>query len=149
MIEGESVVARLCAAGMAVDGDATAAAALFRQAWNSRRDRYEASVAAHFLARHQPTLLESLYWNQIAAESAEAVRDNRAKPLLASLYLNLGDSYLAVGRTADATAAADRGGAALHYLPPGGYRDFVCHGLQRLLARIARAGSPEPDQPES
>lgn len=44
MIDGESAVARLCAAGTAVDGDAVAAGALFQQAWDARHDDYEASI---------------------------------------------------------------------------------------------------------
>ena len=139
MIDGDSVVARLCAAGMAVDGDAAAAGALFRQAWDARRDDYEASIAAHFLARHQPSLDDSLHWNRVAVEHAEAVTDERAKPLLASLYLNLAGSYLALGDSARATIAAEQGVTALQFLPADGYRDFVSRGLQRLRARIAQA----------
>jgi hypothetical protein len=141
MIDGESVVARLCAAGMAVDGDAVAAGALFQQAWDARRDDYEASIAAHFLARHQPSLDESLYWNRVAAAHAEAVTDGRAKPLLASLYLNLADSYLALGDSAQAGIVAEQGVAALRFLPDDGYRDFVSRALQRVCARIAQAAS--------
>ena len=139
MIDGDSVVARLCAAGMAIDGDAVAAGALFRQAWDARRDDYEASIAAHFLARHQPSLDDSLHWNRVAVEHAEAVTDERAKPLLASLYLNLAGSYLALGDSARATIAAEQGVTALQFLPADGYRDFVSRGLQRLRARIAHA----------
>jgi len=135
MIDGDSLVAQLCAAGMAIDGDAVAAAALFRQAWDARRDDYEASIAAHFLARHQPSLDDSLHWNRVAAQHAEAVPDERAKPLLASLYLNLADSYLALGRAAEATVVAEQGVAALQFLPADGYRDFVSRALQRVSAR--------------
>jgi hypothetical protein len=142
MIDGDNSVVRLCAEGMAIDGDPAAAAALFRQAWDARRDDYEASIAAHFLSRHQPTPFEVLHWNRIAVQHAEAVVDDRAKPLFASLYLNLGDSALALGFTAEATVAADRGVAALQWLPPDGYRQFVSLGLQRLLARIARENVP-------
>jgi hypothetical protein len=145
MIDGNSVVARLCAAGMAIDGDVVAAGALFRQAWDARRDDYEASIAAHFLARHQPSLSDSLYWNRVAAEHAEAVTDERAKPLLASLYLNLADSYLTLGHSAKATIAAEQGVAALQFLPADGYRDFVSRGLQRVRSRIAQAASPVAD----
>ena len=145
MIDGDSAVARLCAAGMAVDGDAVAAGALFRQAWDARRDDYEASIAAHFVARHQPSLDDSLYWNRVAVEHAEAVVDERAKPLLASLYLNLADSYLSVGHLAKATIASEQGVAALQFLPAGGYRDFVSSGLQRVCARIAQAISSIAD----
>jgi hypothetical protein len=145
MIDGDSVVARLCAAGMAIDGDAVAAGALFRQAWDARRDDYEASIAAHFLARHQPSLDDALYWNRVAAEHAEAVTGERAKPLLASLYLNLADSYLALGHSAKAAIVAEQGVAALQLLPDDGYRDFIARGLQRLRARIAQAAAPVAD----
>jgi hypothetical protein len=145
MIDGDSIVVRLCAAGMDIDGDAVAAGALFRQAWDARRDDYEASIAAHFLARHQPSLNDSLYWNGVAVERAEAVVDDRAKPLLASLYLNLADSYFRLGHVAKATIASEHGTAALRFLPPDGYRDFVSGGLQRVCTRIAQAASSVGD----
>ena len=145
MIDGDNDVARLCAEGMAIDGDAVAAGALFRQAWDARRDDYEASIAAHFLARHQPSLDDTLFWNRVAAEHAEAVTDERAKPLLASLYLNLADSYLALGHSAKAILVAEQGVAALQFLPADGYRDFVARGLQRVSARIAQGASPVAD----
>ena len=145
MIDGDNDVARLCAEGMAIDGDAVAAGALFRQAWDARRDDYEASIAAHFLARHQPSLDDTLFWNRVAAGHAEAVTDERAKPLLASLYLNLADSYLALGHSAKAILVAEQGVAALQFLPADGYRDFVARGLQRVSARIAQGASPVAD----
>lgn len=146
MIDGDSVVVRLCAEGMAVEGDAAAAAALFRQAWDARRDAFEASIAAHYLARHQSSPAETLHWNRIAVQNAEAVVGDRVKPLLASLYLALGDSYLALGLSGEAAVAAERGVAALHVLPADGYRQFVAHGLQRLLARIAAGGIPQDER---
>ncbi len=145
MIDGDSAVARLCAAGMAVDGDPVAAHALFLQAWDARRAAYDASIAAHYLARHQPSASDSLRWNRIAAEQAETVPDGRANPLLASLYLNLADSYLALGCPNEAAAAADRGIAALSFLPLDGYRAFVANGLQRLRARLASSDPPQAD----
>jgi hypothetical protein len=143
MIDGDSTVARLCAAGMAVDGDAAAARALFQQAWDARRDDYDASIAAHFMARHQPSPADTLHWNRVAAQHAEAVPDGRADILLASLYLNLGDSYLALGHVAEAAAVAERGMAAVRHLPPGGYREFVAGGLRRLQSRIAESDASQ------
>src|SRR4026207_296181 len=113
MIDGDSVVARLCAAGIAIDGDAVAAAALFRQAWDARRDDYEASIAAHFLARHQPSLEDCPHSNRPGprppARQPAPPPPDRPKPLLASLSLNLADSYLAVGRAAEAASVAEQG----------------------------------------
>src|SRR5688572_5017024 len=100
-------VVALCAAGMECDGTPDEARRLFEQAWEARRDDYDASVAAHFLARHQPTPEDALHWNALAVHHAEALRDGRGKDLFASLYLNLADSYAQTGQgTAAITAAA-------------------------------------------
>lgn len=138
-IDGSSEVARLCAAGMNLDGDPAAAHALFTQAWESRRDDYEASIAAHFVARHQPSPEQTLHWNQLAVDHALAVADDRAESLLASLYLNLGESLRVLGQYPDAMAAATRGLSCLELLPAGGYRDFVAGGLERLEKRLSQA----------
>lgn len=137
-IDPNNPVVALCAAGMAIEGDSSAARALFEQAWEARRDDYDASIAAHFLARHQPTVESRLHWNSLAAQHAEAVKDDRVVELKASLYLNLGDAYLAAGNLADAHAAADRASASLGDLPVGGYRTFVERAIQNLQARLAQ-----------
>ena len=137
LFDPENPVVQLCAAGMAVDGDAEAASALFAQAWDARRDDFDASVAAHFVARHQPTPELTLDWNLRAVQHAEAVTDGRANALLASLYLNLGDAYRVLGRQPEASSAARKARDAIAFLPPGGYRDFVIMGVDRLQARLA------------
>ena len=138
-IDPDNPVVALCAAGMAIEGDASAARALFEQAWEARRDDYDASIAAHFLARNQPTVETKLHWNALAAQHAEAVTDDRVRELRASLYLNLGDASLAAGNLADAQAAADKANASLSDLPMDGYRTFVEHGIQNLQRRLAEA----------
>ncbi|MEO7503186.1 MAG: hypothetical protein ABIW94_11160 [Gemmatimonadaceae bacterium] len=137
-IDGSSEVARLCAAGMNLDGEPAAAQALFMQAWELRRDDYEASIAAHFVARHQASPEQSLRWNQLAVDHAEAVDDDRAQSLLASMYLNLGESLRVLGQCPEAMAAATRGLSCLEFLPAGGYRDFVERGLRRLEKRLSQ-----------
>ena len=138
-IDADNPVAKLCAEGMAVEGDAEAASALFAQAWEARRDDYDAAIAAHFVARHQPTPEATLHWNALALEHAERVGDDRVADLLPSLYLNLGDSYRLVGRTEDAETWAARAASALETLPAGGYKDFVSFGTQRLIERLAQS----------
>lgn len=145
MIDSDNPVVQLCAAGMAVDGDPAAARALFQQAWDACRDDYDASIAAHYVARHQSSPAESLHWNRVAVERAEAVPDGRAQALLASLYLNLADSYRTLARPADAIAASERGIAALEFLPPDGYRSFIANGLQRLRARLGVGNHSDAD----
>ena len=89
-IDPNNPVVALCAAGMAIEGDSSAARALFEQAWEARRDDYDASIAAHFLARHQPTIESRLHWNVLAARvaaagpkpDAQSVRFVRAYPVM-------------------------------------------------------------------
>ena len=141
-------VVALCAAGMAVGGDAAAASECFARAWAARRDDFEAAVAAHYMARQQPAPAERLTWDARAvdhAEAALAVGDARVRGLLASLYLNLGDALLVASRPGEARAAAERAEAALDALPDGGYRAFVAGAVARLRARAGvelLAGSP-------
>jgi hypothetical protein len=55
MIDPANRVVALCAEGMAIEGSPADAMRLFEQAWALRTDDFEAAVAAHFVARHQPT----------------------------------------------------------------------------------------------
>ena len=135
-IDSNNAVVALCAAGMAIEGDVAAARRLFEQAWEARRDDYEASIAAHFLARHQTTDEDRLAWNIRAASHAEGVADDRARELKASLYLNLADAYFAVGDSAKARAAIGRAAESLDDLPVDGYRNFVKRGIDGLVGRL-------------
>src|SRR5918994_5012902 len=103
MIDPENVVTRLCAEGMTaeVQGRADEARRLFAEAWARRGDHYEASIAAHYVARHQPTPARTLLWNARAARHAEAAEPD-TREFLASLYLNLGHSSEVVGRDIEA-----------------------------------------------
>jgi len=129
----------LCAAGMAAEGTPAEARRLFERAWAARRDDYDAAIAAHFLARHQPSAADTLHWNALAVQHAEAVPDGRAAGFLASLYLNLGDAQASVGDGGAARAAVQRAATHLAALPPGGYREFVALGIHRLAERVGTA----------
>ena len=135
-IDPTNPVVALCAEGMAVEGTPGAARPLFEQAWDARRDDYDAAIAAHFLARHQPTPEDTLRWNDLAARHAERVGDGRADALLPSLYLNLGDALAGVGQLAPALDAARRARDRLDALPHDGYRAFVLLGIDRLIERL-------------
>ena len=144
-IDPDNPVVALCAAGMAIEGDAAAARRLFDQAWEARRDDYDASIAAHFLARHQATVEDRLAWNVRAARHAELVADGRARDLKASLYLNLADAYLTAGDIAQARAAIDQADVGLNDLPVGGYRDFVRRGIDGLVRRLGELDIAAPN----
>ncbi len=84
LFDPESPVMQLCAAGMAVDGEPQKARVLFEAAWAARRDDFDASVAAHFLARHQSTPRDVLDWNERALRHADVVQVERAAALVPS-----------------------------------------------------------------
>ena len=108
-------VIQLCLAGTQAEfeGRLDAARAAYRQAWELAQDDYDACVAAHYVARLQPDPAAALYWNQVALARAEAVADERARSFYPSLYLNLGQSYEALGNETEAqkyyALAADLG----------------------------------------
>lgn len=130
-------VVDLCAAGMAIEGDADAARELFEQAWAARQDDYDASIAAHFLARHQPTAEARVHWNAVAAHRAELVTDGRTDHFKASLYLNLADALLAAGDHAGAHDAITTASVRVRELPEDGYRTFVERGIAGVQLRLA------------
>lgn len=141
-LDPQNPVMILCAEGMAVGGDAAAAGECFARAWAARTDDFEAAVAAHFVARAEPTAAGKLDWDLRAvrhAEAALAAGDGRVRVLLASLYLNLGDGLLTAGQRDEARAAAARAEVELAAVPAGGYRDFVAVGAARLRARAEAA----------
>ena len=71
--------------------------ALYQRAWDLHADDYEACIAAHYLARYQDSPVETLRWNQIALEHADAVNDERVDGFYPSLYLTLGLSLEVLG----------------------------------------------------
>lgn len=143
-IEPTNPVVALCAAGMACDGTREEARCLFEEAWNARRDDYDAAIAAHYLARHQPTPLLTLDWNTRAVTHCERIADDRAAELLPSLYLNLADSLLAVGRREEARAIAERAAEHLPALPADGYRSFIAQAIARLQGKLVGSTSDAP-----
>jgi hypothetical protein len=63
----------LCIQGTRAEftGQPMAAAEHYRRAWKQASDDLEACVAAHYLARFQPTPAEALRWNQQALARAQ------------------------------------------------------------------------------
>ena len=136
MIDPTNRVVALCAEGMAMEGSPADALRRFEVAWAARTDDFEAAIAAHYVARHQPTPTDTLHWNALAVQHAERVTDGRAVGFLASLYLNLADAHEKVDERVQAAAAVTRAAGHLDQLPDGGYRDLVATGIRRLAERI-------------
>ena len=106
---------QLCIAGTRAEFEhlPEVARSLYQQAWEARSDDYEACIAAHYVARFQASPAESLRWNQIALQHANAIKDERVKDFYPSLYLNLGQAHENLGDQVEAqryyNLAADLG----------------------------------------
>lgn len=74
----------------------------YQRAWNSRSNDYEACIAAHYVARSQNSLEESLRWNLLALELAYAVEREWVRDFFPSLYMSLGHAYKSLGGTVQA-----------------------------------------------
>lgn len=95
-LDTSNPVIQLCDQGMAAEteGDTAVAARLFQQAWELSSNDYDRAVAAHYLARHQPTDVDVLHWTRVAVQNAEQADRTQTSELLPSLYLNLAASYV-------------------------------------------------------
>jgi hypothetical protein len=141
-VDPNNPVAKLCADGMQAEGrgDRQTAQALFLQAWEVASDGFEACIAAHYVARHQPNPEETLRWNQVALRLAKAAGDDRCSSFLPSLLLNLGHSYETLGDLPRAKQYYESAGERARSLPPDHYGNVVRDGISRGLQRVVANG---------
>jgi len=125
------------------------------------KDAFEASVAAHYLARQQPSAEETFRWNKEALERADAAGDGRIEAFYPSLYLNMGKSHEDLGdlggaRISPTTATGPWCGAASPTVLGGSalrsrkvrYRCHRSDGYaQRTASATARSGGLSPKRP--
>ncbi|MEU0844247.1 hypothetical protein ABZ370_32880 [Streptomyces sp. NPDC005962] len=142
-MDPDNPVVRLCVQGMAAEAEGRAddARARFRQAWDAATDDYEHCVAAHYLARHQPTPEETLRWNQECLDRADAVGDDRVRGFYASLHVNMGSAYRALGDSDAAHRHFVRAAARIGDVPAGSYADWTRFGIADGLG-TTREGGP-------
>ncbi|MFE2639755.1 hypothetical protein ACFXKF_34220 [Streptomyces scopuliridis] len=122
------------------EGREADARGLFLRAWGAAGDDYEACVAAHYLAPHQPTPEETLRWNQECPTRADRVGDERVRGFHASPHGNMGQAQLALGGPGPARAHFRSAAEHLDDVPPGPYREWV----QLCVARGLRATDDAP-----
>ncbi len=137
-MDPDNPIVQLCVEGMKAEGTGhlDAARALFARAWEAHTDDWEACIAAHYLARHQPTPADTLRWNQEALDRAGRVTDDRVDGFYPSLYLNLGHSHEQLGDLAEARRYYDLAAAQSGELPDGRYAGIVQQGIQNGQRRV-------------
>jgi tetratricopeptide (TPR) repeat protein len=138
-------VVKLCAQGIDVEmkGHRDEARSLYRQAWELRQTDVDACIVAHYLARHQETPAETLWWNELALTHALRASGDEIRSFYPSLYLNLGKSYEDLGDLSRARELYEQGERSITDVPVGGYGDVVRQGLHNALHRVRGDGGVE------
>lgn len=142
-IDPNNLIVQLCAAGMEAEGEGRMAdaAALFVRAWETAQDDFEACIAAHYVARHQPDAAQTLHWNRVAVERATSADQGRVRSFYPSLYLNLGHSHEMLGDEISARRCYELAQSYLDDLPDTPFAAWTRAGVARALRRTGTADS--------
>lgn len=138
-IDPNNPVVKLVSKGLEAEmaGQHQDALDLYMQAWDTRKDDYDACMVSHYIARLQETPEDILHWNQESLNYANAVNDERVQTFYPSLYLNMGKSYEDLGNAEKAREYYQLAAGTLQVLPESKYTDMVRHGVEEGLKRIA------------
>ena len=138
-IRSEYPVVLLCVQGMDAEGEADydKAHQLFKQAWDMANNDFEASTAAHYLARNQKDPNDKLKWNLEALNLAHRVEHDGVQGYYPSLYLNVAKSYEDLGDRINAIHYYEQAAESCEHLPDTGYADMIRSGVDSGLKRVA------------
>ncbi|UNO40926.1 hypothetical protein [Streptomyces sp. MST-110588] len=142
----DNPVIRLCVQGMEAEaaGRGADAGELFRRAWDTAEDDYEACVAAHYLARHQLTPQDKLRWNQESLDRADLVGDERVRGFYASLHINMGQALQGLGEPAAAYAHFRQAAEHIEDVPAGDYGNWNRCAIAEGLRATRQTAVDEP-----
>jgi rifampin ADP-ribosylating transferase len=88
-------VVKLCLQGIDMEekGNPEEAYKLFLQGWNETSNDFEKFLTAHYIARHQKTVSDTLNWLETILQFALKVNDNSVRSAFPSLYLKIAKCY--------------------------------------------------------
>ena len=103
-LDTENPIIQLCILGTQAEFQRRmdVASALYMQAWQNASNHYESCIAAHYVARFQPSPEETRRWNETALRHADASTDERVIDFYPSLYVNMGRSHEECGNAVEA-----------------------------------------------
>ncbi|MEU5718535.1 hypothetical protein AB0G71_22660 [Streptomyces sp. NPDC020403] len=147
IMDPSNPVVRLCSQGVQAEAEGRDidARSLFERAWETAGDDYEACVAAHYLARHQPTPEQTLHWNQECLNRADLVGDDRVTGFYASLHVNMAKAYGDLDEPGRAREHYQLAAAHIDEVPPGQYADWTRIAIAEGLRSSGAAGERPAD----
>lgn len=149
MTDPENIVVHLCVQGMQAEteGRDNRARDLFLQAWKAAQDDYDACIAAHYLARHQPTAQETLRWNQECLNRADKVGDDRVRGFYASLHANMARAHRDLGQADQAREHFESAAEHIDDVPAGPHQQWLRYRIAAGLRATARSAPHQHDDP--
>ena len=109
---------------------------MFIDAWNISATDEEKFIAAHYVARHQPSIQDKLHWDNIALGSALKAGEEY-KPQLPSLYLNIAKCYEDMSNYDIALENYELALSFTSFLADDGYGNMIKAGINNGLERMA------------
>ncbi len=145
-IDPSNKIVQLCSEGMNAEfeGNLEESTALFKQAWESASDNFEAFIAAHYMAHRQLSLEEKLKWNLESYHLANRIEGDGMKKYFPSLCLNVGKSYEDLGRIEEATQYYQLAADYADTLYENPYGNMIKSGITEGLKRIGASRNKNP-----
>lgn len=117
-------------------GNTKAATDLFLEAWSIASTDFEKVTAAHYVARHQNSITDKLYWDNEALICALRIDDETVKAVLPSLYLNIGKCHEDLNDFKTAKVFYEKGLSFTSFLPDDGYGKMIKAGIMNAMERM-------------
>ncbi len=133
-------IVKLCAQGMSLEGEGKNEEAfkMFKQAWNEATTDFERFTAAHYVARHQRSVIDKLKWDETALNLALRIDGDRMKGTYPSLYLNIGKCYEDLNDFDKAEKSYAIADSFTGFLPDDGYGKMIKGGIANGIERIGK-----------
>ncbi|GAB3932903.1 rRNA adenine methyltransferase [Larkinella terrae] len=129
-------IVQLCAQGMNYEGEPEKARPFFQQAWAEATTHFEKFVAAHYVARQQPSVNDKLKWDETALQFALLDNQEDIRAAYPSLYLNSGKGYEDLRDFDRARKHYQLAQSFVGYLPNDGYGEMIRSGIRNGLERV-------------
>ena len=110
----------------------------FQQAWTKATTDFERFTSAHYVARHQTTIVDKLTWDKTALLFALKI-DESMKGAYSSLYLNIAKCYEDLDDFNSADENYKLAFSFTGFLPDDGYGKMIKDGIINGLERVKSA----------